>query len=60
MLTVSVDPVEVELQLSSGGLVCPSCRGCLGPWGSARQRVIRGADQVRVVVPRRGRCRDAV
>lgn len=55
MPTVSVDPVEVELQLSSGGLACPSCR--VGPWGSARRRVIRGGDRVQVVRPRRGRCR---
>lgn len=57
MVTVSVDPVEVESQLSSGVLSCPSCGGRLGPWGSARRRVIRGGDQVRVVVPRRSRCR---
>jgi transposase-like protein len=57
MVTVSVDPVEVESQLSSGGLSCPSCQGSLGPWGWARRRDIRGGDQVRVVVPRRGRCR---
>lgn len=57
MVTVSVDPVEVESQLSSGALSCPSCRGRLGPWGSARRRVIRGGDRVGVVVPRRGRCR---
>lgn len=57
MVTVSVDPVEVESQLLAGGLSCPCCQGWLGPWGSARRRVIRGQDQVRVVVPRRGRCR---
>lgn len=57
MVTVSVDPVEVESQLSSGALACPSCRGRLGPWGWARYRVIRGHDRVQAVTPRRSRCR---
>lgn len=57
MVTVSVDPVEVESQLSSGALSCPSCGGRLGPWGWARRRVIRGRDRVQAVTPRRSRCR---
>lgn len=57
MVTVSVDPVEVESRLSSGALACPSCQGRLGPWGWARYRVVRGHDRVQAVTPRRSRCR---
>jgi hypothetical protein len=57
MVTVSVDPVEVESQLLAGALACPSCGGRLGPWGWARRRVIRGHDRVQAVTPRRSRCR---
>lgn len=59
MVTVSGDPVEVEAQLVSGGLSCPSCGGRLGPWGHARARSVReeGDGQVEVM-PRRSRCRD--
>lgn len=57
MVTVSVDRVEVESQLSAGVLACPLCGGGLAPWGSARRRVIRGRDQVQAVTPRRSRCR---
>jgi transposase-like protein len=56
MLTVSVDPVQVESQLSVGALVCP-CEGVLGGWGHARARTVIGGDRVVRVRPRRGRCR---
>lgn len=57
MLTVSVDPVVVESQLVLGTLACPSCQAPVGPWGWARRRRVREGDRVRVVRPRRGRCR---
>lgn len=57
MLTVSGEPGAVELQLSAGVLSCPGCAGRVGPWGSARRRPVRGGDRVRMVTPRRGRCR---
>lgn len=56
MLTVSVDPVQVESQLLVGALVCP-CEGVLGGWGHARARTVIGGDRVVRVRPRRGRCR---
>lgn len=56
MLTVSVDPVMVESQLSAGVLLCP-CDGVVGRWGHARERSIVGGDRVVRVRPRRGRCR---
>jgi hypothetical protein len=60
MLTVSHDPVVVELNLLAGRVVCPDCGGRLRPWGWARDRVIRdglGTDWVgRRLRPRRSRC----
>lgn len=56
MLTVSVDPVVVESQLSAGALACP-CDGVLGGWGHARARTVIGGDRVVRVRPRRARCR---
>ncbi len=55
MLTVGLDSGQVETALCSGQLICPSigCGGPLGPWGSARERVVRGAGRLR---PRRARC----
>lgn len=56
MLTVGVDGAAVESALGAGRLRCPfvGCGDLLGPWGSARERVVRGAGRLR---PRRGRCR---
>ena len=56
MMTVGLDDAAVESDLRSGLLGCPAggCGAVLGPWGSARERVVRGAGRLR---PRRGRCR---
>lgn len=56
MKIVGTDAVEVERALLGGELVCPVCDGRLAPWGSARCRVVRGPDGVRVQRPRRARC----
>ena len=56
MLIVGTDPVEVERQLLSGELSCPSCRGVLVPWGNARWRSSRGAAGTVRHRPRRSRC----
>jgi hypothetical protein len=55
-LTVGLDGAAVEDDLRSGRLGCPAagCGDALGPWGSARERIVRGAG---LVLPRRGRCR---
>lgn len=55
-MTVGLDDAAVESDLRAGLLDCPEvgCRAVLGPWGSARERVIRGLGRLR---PRRGRCR---
>ena len=42
VLTVGVDAARVEGRLVSGELACPGWGGCLGPWGWARIRVLRG------------------
>lgn len=56
MMTVGLDDAAVESDLRAGLLGCPilDCRAVLGPWGWARERVVRGAGRLR---PRRGRCR---
>ena len=56
MMTVGLDGAAVENDLRSGLLDCPEfgCGGVLGPWGSARERLVRGAGRL---LPRRGRCR---
>jgi hypothetical protein len=54
--TVRGDDASVERRLRQGLLRCP-CSGVLGPWGKARQRMIRTATGVAEVTPRRGRCR---
>lgn len=56
MLTVEIDPTEVEERLRAGELACPGCAGVLAGWGCARARTVRGADGVVRVVPRRSRC----
>ena len=57
MVMVDAEQLVVETRLREGGLVCPSCRGVLGPWGWARERVLRCRDGDRVLRPRRARCR---
>jgi transposase-like protein len=47
----------VEAELVGGLLGCPSCREVLGPWGHARERVLRCAAGDRRIRPRRARCR---
>ena len=56
MKIVGTDTLEVERTLLAGELECPGCGGRLGPWGSARWRVVRrpGGDEWRR--PRRSRC----
>ena len=56
MKIVGTDDAEVERALLSGELGCPDCGARLGPWGSARWRVVRrpGVDERRR--PRRSRC----
>ena len=46
-----------RLSWSAGVLECPLCRGVLGPWGHARERVLRCSFGDRLLRPRRGRCR---
>ena len=55
-MTVGLDGAAVENDLCSGLVGCPvvGCGGVLGPWGSARERIVRGAGRL---LPRRGRCR---
>jgi hypothetical protein len=55
-MTVGLDAAEVERDLCSGLLGCQAagCGAVLGPWGWARERLVRGAGRV---LPRRGRCR---
>lgn len=58
VLMVGTDPQVVESDLVGGLLVCPLCRGVLGPWGHGRWRVLRrrsGAEDRRR--PRRAMCR---
>jgi hypothetical protein len=58
MLMVCAEQARVEAELVGGLLACPSCRGVLGPWGHARERVVRcGGGQQRRLRPRRAKCR---
>jgi hypothetical protein len=57
MLIVGTELVVVEAELAGGLLGCPSCRGVLGPWGYARERVLRCRSGNRLLRPRRARCR---
>jgi hypothetical protein len=57
MLIVGTELVLVEAELVGGRLGCPSCRGVLGPWGHARERVLRCRAGNRSLRPRRARCR---
>jgi transposase-like protein len=56
-LIVGTELVLVEAELAGGLLGCPSCRGVLGPWGHARERVLRCRSGNRSLRPRRARCR---
>ena len=58
MLMVCVEQAWVEAELVGGRLGCPSCRGVLGPWGHARERVLRCSAGDRWLRPRRARCRE--
>jgi len=57
MLIVCAEEAQVEAELVGGLLGCPSCREVLGPWGHARERVLRCRSGDRLLVPRRARCR---
>ncbi len=57
MLIVCVEQARVESELVAGVLSCPSCRATLGPWGHARERVLRCLSGDRLLRPRRARCR---
>lgn len=57
MLIVCAEQARVEAELVGGLLGCPSCRGMLGPWGHARERVLRCSAGDRLLRPRRARCR---
>ncbi|MDJ0358587.1 hypothetical protein [Paenarthrobacter sp. PH39-S1] len=61
MLTVNDDACAVESDLLGGGLSCPDCSGVLGPWGSARGRLLRHGTGTGLALvahrPRRARCR---
>ncbi len=57
MLIVCAEVALVEAELAGGRLGCPSCRGVLGPWGHARERVLRCRGGDRLLRPRRARCR---
>ena len=55
-MTVGLNGAAVESDLCSGLLTCPAggCGATLGPWGSARERIVRGGGRL---LPRRTRCR---
>jgi hypothetical protein len=57
MLIVCAEVALVEAELVGGLLACPSCREVLGPWGHARERVLRCRSGDRWLRPRRARCR---
>jgi hypothetical protein len=57
MLIVCAEVALVEAELVGGLLACPSCREVLGPWGHARERVLRCRRGDRWLRPRRARCR---
>lgn len=57
MRIVCAEQAVVEAELVGGLLGCPSCREVLGPWGHARERVLRCRSGDRRLRPRRARCR---
>lgn len=50
----------LECLLASGALSCPGCGGPLGPWGFARERVVRTLTASLLLRPRRARCRQCL
>lgn len=56
MIVVPDQLPAADRALRAGQVSCPRT-GELRPWGWARRRVLRGGDTVRVVRPRRARCR---
>jgi transposase-like protein len=56
VLIVESDRLAVERLLVAGELRCPSCRGELRPWGSARTRSVRSVRVETRCTPRRSRC----
>jgi hypothetical protein len=59
VLMVSTDAGEMERELRAGTLRCPQCTsGELRPWGSSKQRRVRGIGERRELKPRRSRCRN--
>jgi hypothetical protein len=54
VLMVGAHGAKVEVDLLDGRLRCPACEGRLGPWGHARERLVRGLGWLR---PRRSKCR---
>lgn len=54
---VGAEPSQVESGLLAGVLVCPLCRGVLGPWGRARERIVRRTGGIELLRPRRAKCR---
>jgi hypothetical protein len=56
VMTVGLDTARVEQDLCAGLLGCAvtGCGAVLGPWGWARERLVRGVGRLR---PRRSRCR---
>jgi Homeodomain-like domain len=54
VVMVCAEEAMVEAELVGGALQCTGCGGELGPWGHARERVIRGFGRLR---PRRAKCR---
>lgn len=57
MRIVCAEQARVEAELAGGLLGCPSCREVLGPWGHARERVLRCRSGDQRLRPRRARCR---
>ena len=57
MKIVCAEQALVEAELVGGLLGCPLCEGTLGPWGHARERVLRCWGGDRSLRPRRARCR---
>lgn len=53
-MIVFAHAARVETELLDGALACPGCDGRLGPWGHARERLVRGVGRLR---PRRAKCR---
>ncbi len=56
MLSIAIAPQHLEATLAAGELACPDCCGRLSPWGYARSREVRLANEVRSLRPRRAVC----